>query len=344
MTAPLRPVSNLTKLCLIANLIWTAVVFGNEWSTPCERPLRFFLVGTATLPVAYTLLDVAAGLPTLDEERTPAQRGASWASHVVAVGTLGWIITGCAWVFPPSNCREVSPWTHSLAAALCLLALMLVAGNLLFSLCFVCAVMARPDSQSVDSPILPSHRGASAPELKHHLTVLTYSDDLFDDVGDQTCGICLCEYEEGDRIHLLPCPGTAMHAFHAACVSQWLARDRTCPVCKHDITDVETPVAPVAPSTSTPSTVLPTPASHDVTRPPPVAARHLHSLSLIDQLRMRSRVVTANLSTRTESRQLRRQDSDTSLADMQTRLQEIRRRSSLLRAPASESASVSAPA
>jgi len=33
------------------------------------------------------------------------------------------------------------------------------------------------------------------------------------------CSICISEYEEGDRMRILPCT----HEFHAGCIDRWLA-------------------------------------------------------------------------------------------------------------------------
>lgn len=46
-----------------------------------------------------------------------------------------------------------------------------------------------------------------------------------------SCPICFCEYSEGQSVITLPCK----HFFHKECISRWLKRDATCPMCKHDL-------------------------------------------------------------------------------------------------------------
>ncbi|NWU08587.1 PJA2 ligase, partial [Cephalopterus ornatus] len=55
---------------------------------------------------------------------------------------------------------------------------------------------------------------------------------------DQSCTICCSEYAKGEYVTELPCH----HLFHKPCVTPWLQRSGTCPVCRH----VLAPVLPEA--------------------------------------------------------------------------------------------------
>ena len=44
----------------------------------------------------------------------------------------------------------------------------------------------------------------------------------------KTCRVCLCEFEDGDSIRIIPC----FHQFHQECIDRWLLQKAECPVCK----------------------------------------------------------------------------------------------------------------
>ena len=47
-----------------------------------------------------------------------------------------------------------------------------------------------------------------------------------------TCGICMEEMKEGEKIRWLPCQETINHAFHVACIDPWLKSHSSCPTCR----------------------------------------------------------------------------------------------------------------
>jgi len=50
-------------------------------------------------------------------------------------------------------------------------------------------------------------------------------------IGQTECIVCLCDFEDGERIRRLPCN----HVFHTVCVDEWLGRDAHCPLCRHGL-------------------------------------------------------------------------------------------------------------
>jgi hypothetical protein len=53
-----------------------------------------------------------------------------------------------------------------------------------------------------------------------------------EDGGEEDqCGICLAEFDEGDRKRLLPC----LHTYHKSCIDRWLSVSSKCPMCNQVI-------------------------------------------------------------------------------------------------------------
>ncbi|MCL7023502.1 hypothetical protein MKW94_013670 [Papaver nudicaule] len=46
------------------------------------------------------------------------------------------------------------------------------------------------------------------------------------------CAVCLCEFEDDDKLRLLP---KCSHAFHLECIDTWLLSHSTCPLCRDSL-------------------------------------------------------------------------------------------------------------
>jgi len=52
-------------------------------------------------------------------------------------------------------------------------------------------------------------------------------------ITGSACAICLTDYEEGERLKVLPCK----HAFHIGCIDPWLERSEECAVCRASVNE-----------------------------------------------------------------------------------------------------------
>lgn len=48
-------------------------------------------------------------------------------------------------------------------------------------------------------------------------------------VDDNTCAVCLSEFEEDEELRTLP---ECMHSFHIQCIDMWLYSHSNCPMCR----------------------------------------------------------------------------------------------------------------
>ncbi|KAJ0589740.1 putative transcription factor C2H2 family [Helianthus annuus] len=95
-------------------------------------------------------------------------------------------------------------------------------------------MLSLPAPESVvDSFLLKSHKKMNASESGPNYV--------------QQCYICLVDYEEGDKIRVLPC----QHEYHAPCVDKWLKEvNGVCPVCRCNVCDTHADDTQASVSTS----------------------------------------------------------------------------------------------
>ncbi|KAG9353647.1 hypothetical protein JZ751_011769 [Albula glossodonta] len=96
------------------------------------------------------------------------------------------------------------------------------------------AALAHLESLAID--VEQAHPPATE-EIIEHLPQITVLEDHHGQ--EQCCAICCCEYVKDEITTELPCH----HIFHMICVTLWLRKSGTCPVCRH----VLTPALPEAP-------------------------------------------------------------------------------------------------
>jgi hypothetical protein len=81
--------------------------------------------------------------------------------------------------------------------------------------------------------------------------------------------VCLCEYEESERLRSLP---TCGHYFHIACIDQWLSNNSTCPLCRVNLRPESQRAAPATTGTDT----APADAQAGAPRPSRLLQVHTH--------------------------------------------------------------------
>ncbi|GFN79938.1 RING finger protein 38 [Plakobranchus ocellatus] len=79
-----------------------------------------------------------------------------------------------------------------------------------------------------------SSTGLSAAQMHTQLPTRRFNRDTERPESEHTsCVVCMCEFEDRQLLRSLPC----FHQFHVECVDEWLETNRTCPVCRHDVTE-----------------------------------------------------------------------------------------------------------
>jgi hypothetical protein len=84
--------------------------------------------------------------------------------------------------------------------------------------------------------VLPSSRG-KGPDEEQPVDGTRPSLGPYTTTTCTTCSICIDEFEEGEKLRLLP---RCAHAFHTECILPWLTeRQGSCPLCKTSVLELE---------------------------------------------------------------------------------------------------------
>ncbi|CAJ1927232.1 unnamed protein product [Sphenostylis stenocarpa] len=108
--------------------------------------------------------------------------------------------------------------------------------------CFICSKFdvythghrARPSTELPNSiatvPRSLLITGLNGPEIEKLPKTLIGDSGRIPNSNDNTCPICLSEYEPKETLRTIP---TCNHYFHAHCIDEWLKMNATCPLCRN---------------------------------------------------------------------------------------------------------------
>ncbi|XWS50084.1 hypothetical protein CRYUN_Cryun12cG0058000 [Craigia yunnanensis] len=73
-------------------------------------------------------------------------------------------------------------------------------------------------------------KGLDGPTIEAYPITLVGESRRLPRPNDNTCPICLCEYQAKETLRTIP---DCKHYFHASCIDEWLKLNATCPLCRN---------------------------------------------------------------------------------------------------------------
>jgi len=170
-------------------------------------------------------------------------RSSAWkTSKLISIFTYGWFILGVVWVLNSTECAGC-PGLYNLSLTVIYTAIArLIITLSAFYRSFPVQLHAigqrkmKGAAQSVIDGLPIITYPPSTDESRNHAHETDESSAMprrtssTESICD-SCAVCLCDFETGDRLRSLPCD----HLFHRPCIDKWLKRNKVCPLCLHDI-------------------------------------------------------------------------------------------------------------
>ncbi|EJW02437.1 hypothetical protein EDEG_03141 [Edhazardia aedis USNM 41457] len=179
----------------------------------CKAPLKLFLTVYTILVAIQGGLFFIKNREYFRVERIPdiqENNELGLFNNFVDAFTLFWYLTGFHWTQECKTCRVTDPMLYYTSFVW---------------ICYGMFIIVSPLIAIILLILLITY-------IRPKLPIIEYNKDR-GDIGrhDANCSICLNDYNENEKIKMLPCK----HHFHVNCIDEWFNVDDICPLCKKPI-------------------------------------------------------------------------------------------------------------
>lgn len=143
-------------------------------------------------------------------------------NKIVSFLAYGWLVLGVVWFLNASSCK---------LSFVCMFLIVVAGAKILLTWALFQHLIPVPQQQEDLPQGLDDlqQQGASW-ELIDSMPIVTHVH-ADSDVAQDTCVVCLSDFEAGQSLRRLPC----CHTFHQGCIDEWLSRRKVCPLCLQDV-------------------------------------------------------------------------------------------------------------
>lgn len=224
----------LLTIAIMGLLCSLIVSFVQDLHCECDVPLHIWVAvdlgSTAYHAIHGTVLQVC-----FSRDQDPL-RPLRWHERlhlvVVAIFDFTWLGLGLYWLWSSKTCAQTASRLYKAAE---IYAIASTVGNVFMCINMIglytimCILM--------QNGVLRTKEGAPSGTLEK-LQVVAFDEDakLFKD--NPECSICLAVFSKNSEVRQCHCA----HIFHGRCLGNWLKVNRTCPLCRSDVTSTGTPL------------------------------------------------------------------------------------------------------